>query len=318
MKDLIERPSVGASDATAPQSNEASGDATPSSPVFRYDEAFSRNLGWVTDDEQRRLRTARVAIAGLGGVGGGYLLTLARLGIGKFSVADFDEFGLVNFNRQAGATMSSLGQPKADVLLRMVRDINPEADVRVLRGGVDASNVERFLEDVDVYVDGLDFFAFDARETVFRACERLRIPAITVAPLGMGAALLNFVPGGMTFEQYFRWEGCDETEKALRFLVGLSPSFLHAGYLVAPEKVDMGARKGPSTIMACQLCAGIAGTEVLKMVLGRGEVLAAPWGRHFDAYRGKMKRTWRPLGNLNPLQRVALSVARRRYRHATG
>ncbi len=132
MKDLIERPSVGSSDATAPQSNDSSGGAARSVPAFRYDEAFSRNLGWVTDDEQRRLRTARVAIAGLGGVGGGYLLTLARLGVGKFSVADFDDFGLVNFNRQAGATMSSLGQPKADVLLRMVRDINPEADVRVL------------------------------------------------------------------------------------------------------------------------------------------------------------------------------------------
>jgi molybdopterin/thiamine biosynthesis adenylyltransferase len=312
MKDLIERPSV-ASDATAPQSYTASGGTAQSPQAFRYDEAFSRNLGWVTEDEQRRLRTARVAIAGLGGVGGGYLLTLARLGVSRFSVADFDEFGLVNFNRQAGATMSSLGQPKADVLLRMVRDINPEADVRVLRGGVDTSNVDRFLEGVDVYVDGLDFFAFDAREAVFKACERLRIPATTVAPLGMGAALLNFVPGGMTFEQYFRWEGCDETEKALRFLVGLSPSFLHAGYLVAPERVDMGARRGPSTIMACQLCAGIAATEVLKVVLGRGDVLAAPWGLHFDAYRGRMKRTWRPGGNRNPIQALALRIARRRY-----
>ena len=46
---------------------------------FSYDDAFSRNLGWVTSEEQRRLRRARIAIAGLGGVGGSHLLTLARL-----------------------------------------------------------------------------------------------------------------------------------------------------------------------------------------------------------------------------------------------
>lgn len=57
---------------------------------FDYDAAFSRNIGWVTEQEQERLKNCRVAIGGLGGVGGVHLLTLARLGIGKFSVADFD------------------------------------------------------------------------------------------------------------------------------------------------------------------------------------------------------------------------------------
>ena len=65
--------------------------------------------------------------------------------------------------------------------------------------------------------------------------------------------------------------------------------------------------------MACQLCAGIAGTEALKILLGRGHVLAAPWGMHFDAYRNVMKRTWRPMGNRNPIQRLAIRIARSRY-----
>ena len=73
-------------------------------PSFDYDKAFSRNIGWVTEDEQQRLRRARVAVGGLGGVGGVHLLTLARLGIGAFSIADFDVFDIVNFNRQVGAT----------------------------------------------------------------------------------------------------------------------------------------------------------------------------------------------------------------------
>src|SRR3954467_6277338 len=55
---------------------------------FDYDEAFSRNIGWVTEWEQQILRTKRVAIAGMGGVGGLHLLTLARLGIGAFHISD--------------------------------------------------------------------------------------------------------------------------------------------------------------------------------------------------------------------------------------
>jgi tRNA A37 threonylcarbamoyladenosine dehydratase len=64
-------------------------------------------------------------------VGGVHLLTLARLGIGRFTIADFDVFDIVNFNRQVGATVSSLQQPKIDVLAKMTRDINPEIDLRL-------------------------------------------------------------------------------------------------------------------------------------------------------------------------------------------
>ncbi|MET0056427.1 MAG: ThiF family adenylyltransferase, partial [Candidatus Thiodiazotropha sp. 6PLUC10] len=79
---------------------------------FDYQTAFSRNIGWVTKGEQQRLRQARVAIAGLGGVGGSHLLTLTRLGIGEFNLADFDTFAVENFNRQAGANLNTVGQPK--------------------------------------------------------------------------------------------------------------------------------------------------------------------------------------------------------------
>lgn len=284
------------------------------SAVFDYEAAFSRNIGWVTEAEQRTLRGKRVAIAGLGGVGGAHALTLARLGIGRFTIADFDRFDIVNFNRQAGATVDSIGRPKVDVLAERLRAINPQAEVRAFGEGVTAGNVDAFLAGVDCYVDGLDFFAFAAREMTFAACERLRIPAVTAAPIGMGAALLCFLPGRMTFEQYFRVAGHGDAEKAVRFLVGLSPAMLHRGYLVDRSQVDFAAHRGPSTAMACQMCAGIAATEALKILLGRGRVLAAPWGLHFDAYTQRMKKTWRPGGNANPLQRLLISLARHAYR----
>lgn len=278
---------------------------------FDYGSAFSRNIGWVTESEQLRLKNARVAIGGLGGVGGVHLLTLARLGIGKFSIADFDKFDIVNFNRQVGATVSSLGKPKLDVLRDMVRDINPEVDLRLFPDGVNDDNLEDFLTDVDVYVDGLDFFAFDARRKTFAACERKGIPVVTAAPLGLGVALLVFGPGGMPFEEYFGFEGGDEMEMAIRFLVGLSPAMLQRGYVADMSRVNLAERKGPSCIAACQLCAGVAAIETLKLVLGRKGVRLAPLGTQFDAYRMQYALTWRPWGHRNPIQRLMRYLVRR-------
>lgn len=278
---------------------------------FDYDSAFSRNIGWVTPAEQQVLRHKRVAIAGAGGVGGVHLLTLVRLGITRFHIADFDTFDVPNINRQAGAMMSTLGQPKVAVMADMARDINPDLDITVFDRGVDGGNVDAFLRGADLYVDALDFWAFDARQTVFGACTRLGIPATTAAPLGMGVAMLNFLPGRMSFEEYFRWAGQDDLGKGVRLLVGLAPAALHRRYLVVPEALDLKAQKGPSTIMACQLCAGLVGVQALKILLGRGDVIAAPRGMHYDAYLDKMVRTWRPGGNNNPWQRFVIAMARR-------
>ena len=279
--------------------------------MFDYTKAFSRNIGWVTETEQEILRNKRIAIAGMGGVGGGHLLTLTRLGVGSFNIADFDTFEIHNFNRQAGARMSTLDRPKVEVMAEMGRDINPELQVSQFDGGVNAANLDEFLEGVDLYVDSLDFFALEARAMVFAACAAKGIPAVTAAPLGMGAALLIFMPGAMSFEQYFRLHGHSEDEQALRFMLGLAPARLQLPYLADDSRVDFNAKKGPSTPMACELCAGFAGTYALKILLDRGNVPVAPRGIHFDAYRNKLSTTWRPWGNNNPIQRLGLVIARK-------
>lgn len=278
--------------------------------LFDYDRAFSRNIGWVTTAEQVKLKKSRIAIAGLGGVGGAHLLTLARLGVSHFNIADFDAFDVHNLNRQAGAFMPFMGQPKVDTLARLARDINPEIDLRLFSQGVTPGNVDEFLRDVDVYVDGLDFFVLPVRRMVFAKCREKNIHALTAAPLGMGVAFLYFRPGGMSFEQYFKVDGHAEQEQYARFIAGLSPAMLQRDYLVAPEAVNFQEHRGPSTIMACDLCAAVAGTSVLKLLLGRGAIRAAPWGLHFDAYRQRLKLTWRPFGNSNPLQQLLLRFIR--------
>ena len=285
------------------------------SSLFDYLTAFSRNIGWVTKTEQLKLRSKRIAIAGLGGVGGAHLITLSRLGIGKFNISDLDIFELANFNRQAGASISHLNRSKVDVMQEMALDINPELDINTFPNGVNKENLDSFLEDVDLYIDGLDFFATEARQIVFAACAKKNIPAITAAPLGMGTSLLCFMPGKMTFEEYFCWEGQTETEQLLRFLLGLSPTGLQMSYLADNTQLDLDNHKGPSTPMACDFCAGIIGTYALKILLCRGKVPAAPKAIHFDAYRNKFLTTWRPWGNNNPLQKLSLLMVRNKLRN---
>ncbi len=286
---------------------------TANRPRFEYLEAFSRNLGWVSEWEQHALRTKRVAIAGLGGVGGVYLVTLARLGIGGFHIADLDCFDLPNINRQAGAFVSTLGRPKAKVMAEMARDINPELELAVFDAGVHDGNIDAFLDGVDLFVDGFDFFALDIRAKVFARCRERGIPALTAAPIGMGTCYIVFMPGGMSFEEYFRLGGLPPARQYVNLLLGVNPKGFHRSYLVDPFRVDLPRRRGPSTPIGVQLCAAVVGAEALKILLGRGRVRAAPWYHQFDTYVGKWKRGYLPFGNRNPIQAVKRRVAYRLF-----
>ncbi|MCP5346844.1 MAG: ThiF family adenylyltransferase [Gammaproteobacteria bacterium] len=285
---------------------------------FSYKEAFSRNIGWYTEQEQEALRTKRVAIAGLGGVGGSHLITLARSGIGRFTISDLDVFELANFNRQYGATLSALNKDKTQVMRQACLDINPEAQINVFDQGVTATNLDEFLRDVELYVDSLDFFALEIRRKVFARCYELGIPAITAAPMGMGTAVLIFLPGRMSFEDYFCFNDTDNFEDLMvKFMIGVSPAMQQRHYVVEESAVDFERKKGPSTAMAIDLAAGIACTNAVKLLLGRGPIIHAPHGLHFDAYRNKLVKTWRPMGNRNPIQRlmfVSVKKMLERYR----
>ncbi|MER2491706.1 ThiF family adenylyltransferase [Catenovulum sediminis] len=278
--------------------------------MFNYENAFSRNIGWLTKEEQLSLKGKKVATAGAGGVGSEHIVTLARLGIGKFNISDFDEYEVHNFNRQAGAFMSTIGRPKVEVMEEIARDINPELEIKSFPEGIFEHNVDDFLEGVDVYVDSLDFFALSARKLVYRKCYEKNIPVVTAAPIGMGVALLCFTPDSMSYEDYFRFEDCNnEQEQLVKFLIGLSPSLIQRSYLVDPSTSDFIAQKAPSLPMGVKLCGGAAASYVLKLLLGRGDLVKAPWGMHFDAYKNKMVKTWRPWGNRNPIQKLMFNIA---------
>lgn len=286
-------------------------------PRFSYADAFDRNLGWFTEQEQQTLKGKTIAIAGMGGVGGVHLLTLVRLGISKFRIADMDSFEVANFNRQVGAMMSTLDQPKVEVLARMAKDINPEAEIQTFPDGVTPQNLEAFLDGVDLFIDGYDFFVLDIRRKTFARCRALGIPAMTAAPVGMGVAFLIFTKDGMSFEDYFRFEGQSELRQYINFLMGLAPSGMHRAYLVDPKRLDIARRKAPSTMIGVELCAAYTGAQVVKYLLGRGEVKPAPFHYHFDSYLNKFQARARR-GNNGLLQRWKGDAAERMLRKQLG
>jgi molybdopterin/thiamine biosynthesis adenylyltransferase len=279
--------------------------------TFDYSAAFSRNLGLMNQEEQERFRDSRVAIAGMGAVGGAHLLTLARMGIGAFHLADFDTYELVNFNRQAGATISTLGKKKTAVMEQMALDVNPNAAIEGFDQGITSDNIDDFLYGVDIAIDGLDFFATEARDVFYRAAHEKSIPVVAAGPIGCSAALLVFLPGGMTWQRYFSMElAKDDLDRYILFAIGTAPAATHMSY-IDRRYVDLAGKKGPSLALGIQLCAGVTAAEVMKILLGRGKVYAVPYYQQFDAYRCTYIRGRLLWGNRGPIQRLKKEIFRR-------
>ncbi len=282
--------------------------------AFNYDDAVSANRGLISSEEQRTLRGSTVAIPGLGGVGGAHLLTLTRLGVGRFAIADGDTFELRNFNRQVGATMHTIGASKTAVMADLAKAINPELAISTFPE-IDARNVDEFLRGCHVVIDGLDFFRIDARRLLFRRARELGIPVITCGPLGFGVALLVFMPDGPSFDDFLDLrDSMDEREQLLRFAVALAPAALHLPY-VDFHYVNLAERRGPSSSIAINLCAAVAATEALAVLLKRRQPLAVPRYAQFDPYRLRFRTGVLRGGNRHPWQRVKLWYLKRRLRH---
>lgn len=125
-----------------------------------------------------RLAGCRVAVFGLGGVGGHACEALARSGIGELDIIDSDVVSPTNLNRQIIALHSTLGQPKAEVMAARLRDINPECRVNVHRVFFLPENRERFAFDTyDYVVDAID--TVTAKLALAEACRAAGTPLIS-------------------------------------------------------------------------------------------------------------------------------------------
>lgn len=281
-------------------------------------EAFSRNIGLLSPSEQEILAKTRIAIPGMGGVGGAHLITMVRTGIARFNLADFDKFEPANINRQFGARVPEFGRPKLEVMKEQALSINPFLEIKAFPEGICEENIDAFLEGVSLVIDSLDFFAFDIRRQLFNRAREKGIHVITAGPLGFGCAMLIFAPDkGMGFDEYFNIvEDMEPEDQHLAFALGLSPKALPFKYMDA-SKVSFKSKKGPSLNIACQLCTGMAGTEAIRIILGKGGVKPVPYYHQFDSYLRKYCTKKLHMGNKNPWQQVKAALVKRMLRRNT-
>ena len=149
---------------------------------------FARTRLLLGRDGLDRLAAARVAVFGIGGVGGYVVEALARSGVGALTLVDSDTVALSNLNRQLEALDSTVGLPKAEAVARRVRDINPYAVLHPMEALYNADNREQFFPAgcrYDYIVDAIDLVSckLDLAETA----RRLDVPLIMA--LGTGNKL---------------------------------------------------------------------------------------------------------------------------------
>jgi molybdopterin/thiamine biosynthesis adenylyltransferase len=278
--------------------------SAPHESSFDYREAFSRNIGLLSEAEQDQLRRSRVAVAGLGGVGGAHVLALARLGFGSFSLADLDQFELANMNRQMGASVNTLGRSKVEVTAEIVKSINPEAELRVFPNGITRENIGDFLDGAVAAVDGIDFFNMEARRLLFREARARGIHALTSAPVGFGGTLHVFSPTGMSFDDYFDIrDDMNLPGQLIQFVLGLAPKRAQRSYF-PPGAVDLEKRRAPSLAPGCLLASVFVSTEIVNLVVKRRQTKVAPHFFQFDPFAQTYKTGYLRGGNRNPIQRA--------------
>lgn len=144
---------------------------------------FSRNELAIGIEGIEKLKNSTVTILGIGGVGSFAVEALARSGVGKLILVDKDSVDITNINRQLPALLSTIGQPKADIMKERIKDINPECEVVSLNMFYTEETYEQFFaEQPDFIVDASDTISYKIH--LIKECLKRNIPIIS----SMGAA----------------------------------------------------------------------------------------------------------------------------------
>ncbi len=232
-------------------------------------ESFLRTEMMLGASSMERLKAAHIIVFGLGGVGGYVVEGLARAGIGALTLVDHDIIGKTNLNRQIGATHSTLGMAKAQVMAQRVKDINPACKVNAKVEYYDKSRREVFFDGTsyDYIVDAIDLVSckLDLIETAITQ----NIPIIS--SMGTGNKL-----DGSAFRvaDISKTSGCPlarVVRKELR-----QRGILHHKVVYSPEipvKAEQweippkGRRSIPASVPWVPACAGLllAGTVVMDL-----------------------------------------------------
>lgn len=163
---------------------------------------FIRTRLLIGDKPLERLQNAKVAVFGVGGVGGYAVEALARSGVGTLHLYDDDTVSESNLNRQIAALHSTIGQSKAEVMARRVRDINPDCQVEAIRMFYLPQNADEVdLTQYNYVVDCID--TVTAKLELIARCTALQVKIISA--MGTGN---KFDPSALVVTDISKTQGC--------------------------------------------------------------------------------------------------------------
>lgn len=193
-------------------------------------------------EENDKLKNHKVCVIGCGGLGGYVIEMLGRIGVGFITAVDGDIFQESNLNRQILSDVHSLGKSKSIVAKERMMNVNPLIEVNCINKLLTKENYPEILKGHDVIVDALD--SIDARLMLQDACEELNIPLVSGAIAGWYGHITTIYPGDRTLNIVYG----NKMGKGIEAKLG-NPSFTPA------------------------LVASIEVSEVIKVLIGRGELL---------------------------------------------
>ena len=209
---------------------------------MNHEERYSRNMKMLSAEENASLRKVCVAVIGCGGLGGGIIEMLARLGIGRIIAVDGDVFEPSNLNRQLLSHMENLGMSKAQAAVDRIKLVNPEVQVIPVQEILTLDNGPLLLEGAQIIVDAVD--RIGTRLMLQEVAEKMALPLVHGAIGGWYGQVMTVLPGDRTLSLIYGDEKTHGIEKDLG-----NPSFT------------------PAMVGAIQV------SEVVKLIIGRGEVL---------------------------------------------
>jgi len=166
---------------------------------FSYDDLTCRNWPLITKEQQEKLKSTRVLIAGCG-TGSLTAEQAVRMGFARLTVVDGDAVSITNMNRQA-YDCRDVGQNKARATRKRLLRINPECQVKAVPEFLSAKNVEKLVTGCDIVVDAIDLFDLNAVLMLHKEAMSQNKPVVTGINLGWGAVGMVFTPSSMTIGQ---------------------------------------------------------------------------------------------------------------------
>ena len=140
----------------------------------------------VGNEGVEKLKNSNVLIFGVGGVGSFAAEAIARAGVGKMTIVDFDDVDITNINRQLPALHSTVGKDKVDVMKERILDINPDIDIKAIKSMYTAENSDELLSgDYDYVVDAIDMVS--SKIHLIESCVKKNLTIIS--SMGMGNKL---------------------------------------------------------------------------------------------------------------------------------